>query len=233
MFTTQGRPNLASQLASVPLLRNLSAPARTLLLAEGKVRRYAPGAQLWTAGRDAVGIFIVLRGRVRVVRAPRGRQHTIHSEGPGGTLGDVPFFAGGPYPATALAAEATECLILSQGVVRRLIAMDPDFALGLLAQLAGRVRTLVQRLDERVGMSVQQRLARLVLARSELANGAPFTLGATQAQAAEELATVREVLVRELRRLRDAGAIRSTSRGRYAVANVRLLRDLARARRFL
>lgn len=230
MPTSRGPAALATQLASIPLLRSLSAPARALLLAEGRVRRYAPGAQLWTAGRDALGIFIVLRGRVRVVRAPAGRQHTIHSEGPGGTLGDVPFFAGGPYPATALAAEATECLVLSRGIVRRVIATDPDFALGLLAQLAGRVRTLVQRLDDRVAMTVQQRLARLVLARAALANGAPFSLGATQAQAAEELATVREVLVRELRRLRDAGAIRSISRGRYTVANSRRLRDIVAAK---
>jgi GTP-sensing pleiotropic transcriptional regulator CodY len=45
----------------------------------------------------------------------------------------------------------------------------------------------------------------------------PFALAATQAEAAEEMGTVREVLVRALRRFRVAGLVSSPVRGRYIV----------------
>ena len=45
----------------------------------------------------------------------------------------------------------------------------------------------------------------------------PFGLAATQAEAAEELGTVREVLVRALRRFRESGLVDSPARGRYVV----------------
>jgi len=154
---------------------------------------------------------------VRVVRAPGGRQYTVHTEGPGGTLGEVPLFAGGRYPATALAAEPTLCLVLRRDALARAIAADPELAFRLLARLAERVRTVVSRLDRRTSQTVPVRLATLLLARHAEAGGAPFTLGATQAEAAEELGTVREVLVRALRTLREAGLVEAAGRARFRV----------------
>jgi GTP-sensing pleiotropic transcriptional regulator CodY len=49
----------------------------------------------------------------------------------------------------------------------------------------------------------------------------------TQSALAEELGTVREVVVRSLRALRDTGAIESAGGGKYRVSNVVLLQQLA------
>jgi DNA-binding GntR family transcriptional regulator len=49
----------------------------------------------------------------------------------------------------------------------------------------------------------------------------------SQQSLAEELGTAREVLVRALRGLCHAGAIRRTGRSRFAVASVERLRSLA------
>ena len=58
-----------------------------------------------------------------------------------------------------------------------------------------------------------------------------FTLGATQAEVAEELGTVREVVVKELRALRAAGVLRSAGRGRVEVADAARLREIAEEER--
>lgn len=205
-----------SALPDLPLFRNLTRDAYQLLSAAPQ-RRFRRGQTLWTAGAESHGLVVVLSGRVRVVRAPSGRQYAVHSEGPGGTLGEVPFFAGGRYPATAIAAESTICLMLDRATVARAVAADPDLAFRWLGRLAGRVRGLVERLDRQTGRTVEQRLAEMLLDRHAAANGAPFMLGATQAEAAEELGTVREVLVRELRRFREAGLVHAPTRGRYMV----------------
>jgi CRP/FNR family transcriptional regulator len=208
-------------LPDLPLFRALTPEAARVLAAAPR-GRYGRGQTLWTAGAEARALVIVLSGRVRVVRAvaagrSAGRQYGVHAEGPGGTLGEVPFFAGGRYPATAIATEPTACLLLDRATLARAVAADPELALRWLGRLAGRVRRLIERLDEQTARTVQQRVAALLLARHAAAGGAPFALAATQAEAAEELGTVREVLVRTLRRFRDAGLVGSPARGRYVV----------------
>ena len=211
----------ATPLPDLPLFRGL-APAAARVLAAAPRRRFRAGQTLWAAGGEAGALAVVLSGRVRVVRAvaagrSAGRQYGVHAEGPGGTLGEVPFFAGGRYPATAVAAEPTTCLLLDRTTLARAVAADPELALRWLGRLAGRVRRLVERLDQQTGRTVEQRLAALLLVRHAAAGGVPFALAATQAEAAEEMGTVREVLVRALRRFREAGLVSSPVRGRYVV----------------
>jgi CRP-like cAMP-binding protein len=213
-------------LPDLPLFRHLAPEARRVLAAAPQ-RRFRRGQTLWTAGAEAAGLAVVLAGRVRVVRAPGGRQYGVHTEGAGGTLGEVPFFGGGPYPATAIAAEPTTCLWLDRATLARAVAADPDLALRWLGRLAARVRRLVERLDERTAHTVEQRVATLLLARHADARGRPFTLAGTQAEAAEELGTVREVLVRTLRRLCTTGVLDRPTRGHYQVRDATALRRLA------
>lgn len=206
----------AAPLPDLPLFRTL-APAAGRVLAAAPRRRFRRGETLWVMGVEARGVVIVLTGRVRVVRAPGGRQYSVHTEGPGGTLGEVPFFAGGRYPATAIATEPTTCLILDRPTLADAVAADPELAFWWLGRLAGRVRGLVERLDQQTARTVEQRLAALLLVRHDAGGGAPFRLAATQAEAAEEIGTVREVLVRTLRRLRTSGLVGTTGRGSYRV----------------
>src|SRR5439155_5004577 len=121
------------------------SPAARRVLSAAPRRRYRTGEILWTAGTDPRGLLVVLSGRVRVVRAPSGRQYAVHSEGAGATLGEVPFFAGGAYPATAIATEPTTCLVLDRNAVARAIAADPELAFHWLGRLSERVRALIER----------------------------------------------------------------------------------------
>ena len=56
-----------------------------------------------------------------------------------------------------------------------------------------------------------------------------FSLGMTQSALAEELGTVREVVVRALRGIRKLGAIESDGGGKYRVADLATLNELAAA----
>jgi CRP-like cAMP-binding protein len=219
-------PRASFGLPDLPLFRGLT-PEASQVLAAAPRRRFRRGQILWSAGAEAQGLAVILEGGVRVVRAPGGRQYAVHTERPGGTLGEVPFFAGGRYPATAIASESTTCLWLDRSTLARAVAADPEVAFRWLERLAGRVRALVGRLDDQTARTVEQRLAALVLARQEASNGAPFRLARTQAEAAEDLGTVREVLVRTLRRFRMAGLLDSPARGEFVVRDGARLSRLA------
>jgi CRP-like cAMP-binding protein len=220
------------------LLEGLSQAGRDALLEHSIERQFSTDEVLWSAGDRSDGITLVLEGRVRIVRGSGGRQLVIHSGEPGATLGEVPFFTGGCYPATAIAAEPTRCLFLPEAVVRRAIAADPALAFFFLKRLSHRIENLVERVDRVTLSSVQTRLAHFILQRYQATIASPrsraksgeadvFSLGMTQTALGEELGTVREVVVRALRALRESGAIKRVGEGKYRVVNSSILETLA------
>jgi CRP-like cAMP-binding protein len=72
--------------------------------------RFPADGVVFLAGSPPRGWFVIIEGTVRVVRATEGRQHVVHTEGPGGTLGEVPVFTGEVHPATGIASESTRCI---------------------------------------------------------------------------------------------------------------------------
>ena len=218
-----------AELRDQRLFAGISDAARRELAARTVRRIYEADETLFRAGTAARGLYVIVSGRVRVVRDTGGRRHVLHEEGLGGTLGEVPLFEGGGYPATAVAAERTTCLVVGREAIGAAMRADPELAWRLLARLAVRVRTLVDRVDSLAARSVPQRLAAFLVARGGAAGrgGGVVTLGGTQQEVAEELGTVREVVVRAVRALCRAGAIEPLGRGRYGVRGAGRLRDLA------
>ena len=200
--------------------------AAAALAANGRTRSFATSDALFREGDAAHGIFIVLEGEVRVVRASRGRRHVFHTERRGGTLGEAPFFDGAPYPATAIAQTAVEVLYVDRDGLSRAQRTSPDVALFFLGRLAGRVRLLLDRIDRLATADVETRLCAYLLERDALAENS--IIGITQESLAEELGTVREVVVRALRSLRERHIIKSLGRGRIEVVDRAALRAMIR-----
>jgi CRP/FNR family transcriptional regulator len=203
----------------------IRAAGRRELEARAVVRRYPAGAVLFTQGTPARGLFVITEGRVRVLRGSRGRTHVVHVEGPGGTLGEVPLFDGGNYPATAIAQEDTRCVVYTPAAMAAAMAADPTVAWAIARSLAGRVRELVERLDRLAVQGVTTRLAACLLTLPESDDG--LELGQTQQELAEDLGTVREVVARSLRSLRRRGVLTSAGRGRFRIADRQTLELLA------
>jgi len=214
------------ELSALPLFDGASARAIEALARRAVEVSYTPGVVLFLAGSVPRGWYIVLDGCVRVVRGQGSRQHVIHTEGPGGTLGEVPLVGGGTHPATAIAAEPTRCALFTRPALEQAIAEAPSIAFIVARRLADRVRVLVDRLDDRSARSVQSRLIEFLLSRPKQRGGG-VSLGMTQQALAEELGTVREVVSREIRGLTRRGWIEALGGGRYRLANPAALRAAA------
>src|SRR5437868_3608303 len=162
-------------------LESLTPAGRVTLLKQSVERRFSTVERLWSAGDPSEGIALVLEGKVRIVRVSDGRQTVIHSGEAGATLGEIPFFTGDCYPATAIAAEPTRCLFLTHAAVNEAMTVDPELAFFFLRRLSLRVQSLVDRIDQNTVSSVQTRLARFILRRSRAKDKrVTFSLGMTQ-----------------------------------------------------
>ena len=190
-------------------------------------RRFATGDILFRAGEPSVGLMVLLEGKVRVVRKAGDRAQVVHVERSGGTLGEVPTFSGGGYPATAFAAEPTVCAQIGRDVLLAAVKTNPETAFVLLERMALRIRGLVDRLDRTALRPVSARLAEFLVGRADARGRATISIGMTQQQLAEELGTVREVVVRELQALRSAGLLRAIGVGRFEIVDAPALRARA------
>ena len=213
---------------SSPLFADLAPETRRALGRVAIVRRARAGTALFHAGDPVRGLILILEGSVRVVSERRGRQHLVHDGVPGETLGEVPLFAGGGYPATAIAREDCEYAVFPPDGLAGVMRQDPALAWLLLVRLARRVRDLVSRLERNTTWSVESRLAEVLLRRQASADGQTFTLGTGQTALAEELGTVREVLVRTLAQFAREGLISREKRGWYRVSDQEGLRRRAK-----
>jgi CRP/FNR family transcriptional regulator len=191
------------------------------------VRDVRRGARVFEEGARAEGLFVVMQGRVRLVRRSRGgREQVLHAEGPGATLGEVPLLDGGGYVATAVAAEPSRLLYLPRDVILDTCRRHPDVALGIIRVLARRVRAFAGLVEELSLKNLTTRLAGFLLEESASANAPTFTLAATQDDIATRLGTVRELVSRSLGRLRSAGVIEIAGR-RVTIRDARRLSAIA------
>jgi CRP/FNR family transcriptional regulator len=218
----------AEQLTSIlPGLRQVRESALAHLARASSLRSYRTKAVLYRAGDVADGLYVVMSGRVIVRRETAERSEMLHTERAGGVLGEIPVFGGGHFPATAVALEPTQCCHVPIAVVERLLRDEPSFARFALERMAARAQSLLKRIDELTASTVAARLATFIATRAAQSDTADFALGMTQSELANELGTAREVVVRGIARLIDAGAIARTGRSRFVVRRPATLRAIA------
>jgi CRP/FNR family transcriptional regulator, cyclic AMP receptor protein len=126
----------------------------------------------------------------------------------GGHFNTVPIFDGGPCPANAEALTDVQLLVLPRDQLRRVVEQHPALALALLGEFTGRLRHLVNLVDDLALHTVQGRVAGLLLDQAAAAEAGADVVPLTQADMAARLGTVREMVGRTLKTFEALGLIR-------------------------
>src|SRR5690242_7563935 len=100
-----------------------------LRLAKHAVKvRLKKGDMLFFAGEEAKGLFVIVSGKVRAFQHnAEGREHVMHVDTAGAVMAEVPVFDDGPYPASAIAEEATTALFIAKQEMCRFCMEHPAF----------------------------------------------------------------------------------------------------------
>jgi CRP-like cAMP-binding protein len=167
------------------------------------------GTVIQIEGDAAEAMYILAQGRVKISRiAANGREQVLNVIPVGGHFNTVPIFDGGPCPATAQALSDVLLLALPRDQMRHVVEQHPPLALTLLKEFTGRMRHLVNLVDDLALHTVQGRLAGLLLAQAEAAERGEVMPPLTQAEMAIHLGTVREMVGRALKTFEALGLIR-------------------------
>jgi CRP/FNR family transcriptional regulator, cyclic AMP receptor protein len=131
-------------LAGVPLFVGLTRRQLGKLLVKLFEKNYTGGETVFREGDPGKALFIVLDGRIAIVRSVDGVEKTLASLGPGAYFGELALIDDQPRFAAARAEEETILLILYKSHFDDLIEGQKALAIrvmeNLLKTLAGYVR---------------------------------------------------------------------------------------------
>jgi len=193
---------------------------------------FSTAEMLFFSGEAARGLFVVVNGKVRVFQHnAEGREQVMHVDTIGATIGEVPVFDDGPYPASAIAEEDTDVLFLDKNDIRQFCIEHPSFALKALKMMAERVRRHARLVEVLSFHEVGQRLALFLLAeaekaRTDAAERVDFRLVLSNHEIATRIGSVRDVVSRALARLQNEGLVVVKART-ITIVNMRALKIYA------
>ncbi len=195
-------------------------------------RRYQAGQVLWTEGEVSGRLVLLNAGRVKAVRVlPDGSSVLLYVFSAGDLFGFLPFVDGGPYPATAIAVDDVDALVMSRSALRQAIQSDSQVAMVLLEALGTRLRQAFGRLGDQ---AQRGSLARVAAALSLLLPPSA-TLDATTIinvpspihEFAADVGMTPETFSRAVTRLVESGVLARLARPRLQVLDAKRLRNIA------
>lgn len=155
-------PRVAHWLPASPIFHGLSEHDLAPLVPHVRVVEFSRGAVVFAEGDPADRLYFVAAGRVKVCRvSPGGDERILCVFGAGDPLGAVAVYEGKPFPATAVALEASTCLAIERIAFFALLERSPTLVRGLLLGLTRRLVELTGRLGDLTGGRVEQRVARV------------------------------------------------------------------------
>jgi CRP/FNR family transcriptional regulator len=201
-------------LRRVPFFAVLPPEELKALASHCVVRRVIKDEMLVGEGDPCEGLFVVQSGAIKLFKmAENGREQILVIERAGSTVGELPIFDGGNFPASVVAVDDSTLLFLPKREFLELCRRNSEVAFALIRSLAWRFRYLTSLVEELSFKEVSHRLARFLRDRAlksgvRTKRGLEFPLQETNQEIGAEIGTVRDLVSRNLRRFVDRGIIR-------------------------
>jgi CRP/FNR family transcriptional regulator, cyclic AMP receptor protein len=200
-------------LRGVSIFSELEPAAAAALERVAKVRDYPESAVVVSRGDAGDALFVLVRGRMKVVLYGESGREIILSifKSPGDFFGEMSLLDDEPRSATVIAAEPSRLLVLSRAEFQAHLEAHPRTALRVLRELSRRLRRADGVIGNLALLDVFGRLAgklrELAAEGEEVADGVLIRQRPTQAEIAATIGTSRETVSRALSELARRGDI--------------------------
>jgi CRP-like cAMP-binding protein len=154
----------SSLIAGLPAFEGISLAELEEMLQRAKSSRIEEGKTVFEQGGDAHSFFLLLDGRVRVIKTtPDGQQVVMRYIIPGELLGIAQALGRDTYPATALAV--TDCIVLTwKGELWSEFAEKwPSFGKNTYKAVGARLQDAQTQVIEMATQQVERRVAHALL----------------------------------------------------------------------
>lgn len=221
-------PNRRDLLSHTPMFEGVPADQLDALAARAVAVKLAAREVLFSKGDDGDRLYLVTHGTIRVgVMSEDGREVTYGLIRPGQMFGEIAVLDNGPRTADASALEACQLLAFERRHVLELLARNPECTLRLVAILCQRIRQADQLLEDIFFLSLPSRLAKHLLALSDVlgdgkvtggkpTGGEAVTIRMSQQAVADHMGISRESVNKVLSKWEQSGLV-SLWRGQITI----------------
>lgn len=136
--------DMVTQLARVPLFRELNQKALERVAKIARSRSFKAGEDIVKEGDEGVGFFLITKGAVDVLR---GTQKIAHL-GEGEFFGEMALLDNYRRSATVRATADTDCIAMSRWDFTAELRANPDIAMEMLTLMSRRLRELEAKIYE-------------------------------------------------------------------------------------
>jgi CRP/FNR family transcriptional regulator len=212
-------------LSLYPALAGLAAQRLDALLQPQGVMQLAAGTQVFAEHQPCQGFPLLIEGSIKVVKlASSGRELMLYRVVPGGSciISSSCLLGHTDYNARGIAETPLTLLAMPIPLFSALMIEHAPFRDFVFHLFADRIGELMQLVEEVAFTRLDQRLAKLILARNET------RIHVTHQQLADELGSVREIVSRLLKGL-AAQDLLTLGREQIVISNREGLQKIASA----
>ena len=142
--------NLKS-LQKLPLMQSLPPKALAQLAKKVEQRKFEKDEILFHKGDPGDSMYMIRTGWVKIVTTNRhGDEVVLNHAGPGEVVGDIALLDGEPRSTGTVALSEVSALELKRDVFMKVLEKQPQLALNVMQNLAGRLRFAVTYIEEAV-----------------------------------------------------------------------------------
>lgn len=121
------------------------------------------GGTIFNEGEEVKGIFIINRGRVKVVSNSTKNKERIHRLAGERKLLGHRGFAAKTYPVSAIALTETTVTFIPKDIFRTLIRTNPDLSIYIIDFMAEELRETEERMKNFLSTDIKKRIAFILL----------------------------------------------------------------------
>ena len=205
-----------------PALSSL-LPARLARLMQAAALELPAGAHVFAERQPCQGFPLLLAGSIKVVKqSSSGRELMLYRVAPGGSciITSSCLLGHSDYNARGIAESPLRLLLLPADLFGELMLEHAPFRDFVFHLFAERIGELMQLVEEVAFARLDQRLAKLLVARNDT------TLNITHQQLADELGSVREIVSRLLKGFAAQGLV-SLGREQLTITDRARLQEIA------
>ncbi len=224
-------PEWVDRLAKGPLLEGVPKAEIAAMLAELAERRWAPRQIVMTPRESLETFCVLLEGRVKITRQNQqtGRELTLFLLGPGDGFNIISLLDGQPHDVTAETLDPVHALCGPVELWQAWMDRHPAFLRAVRRYVDRQMRQLGELASDLALHDTMTRLAHLILRNFEDGQQDPrrdLLRGLSHEELAHLIGTVRVVVNRLLRELREDGVV-DCQGGELRVRNLKKLLEIA------
>lgn len=205
-----------------------SAAMSENLVKEGRFIRLIEDEWAQSEGDERSGLFIVISGLLHTYYAPLGdRVLMVGFTGAGSVLGHATRYSGGPRLVTAVCAEPTIILEITETALDRVAANHPEIWRAIAGFTYSNMQSILRLAAEIICLPPRARIASRLLAISQIGGRqAQNSIKLSQEMLAEMIGVTRKTVNQHLSALEKHGYI-TVGYGRVTINNISALKALA------